>query len=134
MFVMNAVTQLREQRALRFDRIAMTCVFGDPRDRRSWSGAPANLANALERMGITVEGIHPHLGKLAKLGVAAGDLLSGHGRPVDGEHLLRSARSRRKLAAQVAVQAERLGVEHILHTGSMDLPATDLARGVRHYL
>lgn len=134
MTLMNAVTQLREQRSLRFDRIAMTCVFGDPRDRRSWSGAPANLANALERMGITVEGIHPHLGKLAKLGVAAGDLLSGHGRPVDGEHLLRSARSRRKLAAQVAAEAARLGVEHVLHTGSMDLPAVDLARGVKHYL
>src|SRR5271170_809428 len=35
---------------LRFDRVAITCVFGDPRDPRSWSGAPANLANALERL------------------------------------------------------------------------------------
>ena len=131
---MNAVPQLRDQRALRFERIAMTSVFGDPRDRRSWSGAPANLADALERIGIAVEGIHPHLGLFGKLSVAAGDVLSGHGRPIDGEHLLRSARSRHRLAGQVAREAERRGIEHVLHTGSMDLPALDLSRGVKHYL
>lgn len=131
---MNAVAQFRDQRSLRFERIAMTCVFGDPRDRRSWSGAPANLADALERLGIAVEGLHPHLGLLGKLGVAAGDVLSGYGRPVDGEHLLRSARSRRRLAVQVAREARRRGIEHVLHTGSMDLPALDLTRGVKHYL
>lgn len=132
--VMNVAFPLRAPRTLRFDRIAMTSVFGDPRDRRSWSGAPANLADALERQGIAVEGIHPRLGVLGKLGVAAGDMLAGHGRPVDGEHLLRSARSRRKLARQVAEAAARLGVEHVLHTGALDLPAVDLARGVKHYL
>lgn len=131
---MNAVAQFRDRRSLRFERIAMTCVFGDPRDRRSWSGAPANLADALERLGIAVEGLHPHLGLLGKLGVAAGDVLSGYGRPVDGEHLLRSARSRRRLAVQVAREARRRGIEHVLHTGSMDLPALDLTRGVKHYL
>lgn len=134
MTAMNAVPRFRDQRSLRFERIAMTCVFGDPRDRRSWSGAPANLADALERLGIAVESIHPRLGLFARLGVATGDLLSGLGRPVDGEHLLRSARSRRKLATQVAREAARLGVGHVLHTGSMDLPALDLARGVKHYL
>lgn len=132
--VMNVASPLRAHRSLRFDRIAMTCVFGDPRNRRSWSGAPANLADALERQGIAVEGIHPRLGLMDKLGVAAGDALTGYGRPIDGEHLLRSARSRQKLAHQVADQVARLGIEHVLHTGSMDLPALDLARGVKHYL
>jgi glycosyltransferase involved in cell wall biosynthesis len=134
MLVMNVAFPLRAPRTLRFDRIAMTSVFGDPRDRRSWSGAPANLADALERLGVAVEGIHPRLGVLGKLGVAAGDMLSGHGRPINGEHLLRSARSRQQLARQVADEAARLGVEHVLHTGSLDLPASDLARGVKHYL
>jgi glycosyltransferase involved in cell wall biosynthesis len=134
MLAMNVASPLHVHRTLRFDRIAMTCVFGDPRNRRSWSGAPANLADALERLGIAVEGIHPRLGLLGKLGVAAADVLTGHGRPIDGEHLLRSARSREKLARQVAARADRLGVEHVLHTGSMDLPALDLARGVKHYL
>ena len=134
MGAMNFVPQFRDQRALRFERVAMTSVFGDPRDRRSWSGAPANLADALERLGVVVEGIHPHLGKLGKLAVAAGELLSGHGRPVDGENILRSARSRRRLARQVAAEAARRGIGHVLHTGSMDLPALDLAQGVKHYL
>lgn len=131
---MNVAPHLHERRALRFERIAMSCVFGDPRDRRSWSGAPANLADALERLGIAVEGVHPHLGRLGKLGVAAADFLSGHGRPVDGEHLLRSARSRRRLARQLASEVSRRGIGHVLHTGSMDLPAVDLRRGVKHYL
>ena len=66
MLEMNVASPLRAPRTLRFDRIAMTSVFGDPRDRRSWSGAPANLADALERLGIAVEGIHPRLGVLGK--------------------------------------------------------------------
>ena len=41
---MNAPLNNRRCDALRFDRVAITCVFGDPRDLRSWSGAPANLA------------------------------------------------------------------------------------------
>jgi glycosyltransferase involved in cell wall biosynthesis len=112
----------------------MTSVFGDPRDRRSWSGAPASLADALERLGIAVAGVHPHLGLLGRLAVAARDALTGFGRPISGEQLLRSARSRRELARQVADAAVQLGVEHVLHTGSMDLPALDLSRGVKHYL
>ncbi len=134
MVAMNVAFPLRAPRTLRFERIAMTSVFGDPRNRRSWSGAPANLADALERLGVAVVGIHPRLGLLGKLGVAVRDTLTGYGRPVNGEHLLRSARSRRRLARQVADEAARLGVEHVLHTGSMDLPALDLARGMKHYL
>ena len=38
--------------ALRFERVVITCVFGDPRDLKSWSGAPANLAKELERLGV----------------------------------------------------------------------------------
>jgi glycosyltransferase involved in cell wall biosynthesis len=116
--------------ALRFDRVAITCVFGDPRDLRSWSGAPANLANALERLGVSVEGIRPRMSRLAKLGVAACDMAAGLGRPLSSEQVLRGMRSRRKLAAQVAETASRLGTRHVLHTGTFDLPASDLASGV----
>jgi glycosyltransferase involved in cell wall biosynthesis len=48
--------------------------------------------------------------------------------------LLRSEFSRRRLAMQVARAAARLGAGHVLHTGAWDLPAVDLARGVKHYL
>ena len=131
---MNVASTIEVGNALRFERVAITCVFGDPRDLRSWSGAPANLANALERLGVCVEAIRPRLSRLAKMGVAACDVVTGLGRPINSEQVLRGLRSRRKLAAQVAEQASRLGARHVLHTGTFDLPAPDLARGVEHYL
>ena len=134
MLAMNVASKIDVRDTLRFDRVAITCVFGDPRDLRSWSGAPANLANALERLGVSVEGIRPRLGRLAKLGIAARDMAAGLGRPLSSEQVLRGMRSRRKLAAQVAETASRLGTRHVLHTGTFDLPAPDLASGVKHYL
>ena len=119
---------------MRFERVAITCVFGDPRDLKSWSGAPANLAKELERLGVTVEGIRPSMNRLEKLGVAACDMIAGLGRPVSTEQVLRGRRARRRLAAQVAEQASRIGARHVLHTGTFDLPASDLAAGVKHYL
>ena len=134
MLVMNVASKINVGDALRFDRVAITCVFGDPRDLRSWSGAPANLANALERLGISVEAIRPRMSRLAKLGVAACDMVTGLGRPLSSEQVLRGLRSRRKLAAQVAEAARALGARHVLHTGTFDLPASDRASGVEHYL
>jgi len=121
-------------RVRRFDRVALTSVFGDPLNPRTWSGAPKNVADGLERLGIAVEGIHPHLGTAGKLQVAAGNIVTGRGRPISGEQLLRSELARRRLATQVAHAAAQRGVRHVLHTGTMDLPAIDLARGVKHYL
>lgn len=131
---MNIASNVHVGDALRFDRVAITCVFGDPRDLRSWSGAPANLANALERLGVSVEAIRPRMSRLAKWGIAACDMATGLGRPVNGEQVLRGFRSRRRLAAQVAEAARSLGARHVLHTGTFDLPACDQAAGVQHYL
>jgi glycosyltransferase involved in cell wall biosynthesis len=117
----------------RFDQVAITSVFGNPRELRTWSGAPANLASALERCGASVKEIHPRIGKLAKAGVALADMLAGRGRPVSSEQVLRSLTMRRRLARQVAEAAGRLGVGSVLHTGTLDLlPAT--GDGIRHYL
>lgn len=121
-------------RAPRFERVAVSCVFGDPRDPRSWSGAPANVSKAMERLGVVVEAIYPRLGKLAKLGIAARDMLTGYGRPVSGEQVLRSFHARRRMADEVTRQAKQLGIRHVLHTGTLDLPASDLIRGTKHYL
>jgi glycosyltransferase involved in cell wall biosynthesis len=114
--------------------VAITCVFGDPRDLKSWSGAPANVAKELERLGVAVDSIRPGMSRWEKLGVAACDMIAGLGRPISTEQVLRGLRSRRKLAAQVAEQASRIGARHVLHTGTFDLPACDLASGVKHYL
>ena len=134
MALAHATETLLADRARRFDRVAVSCVFGNPRDLRSWSGAPANVASAMERLGVAVEAIQPRLGRLAKAGVAIGDMLSGRGRPVSSEQVLRSMRARRLMALDVARQASDLGVRHVLHTGTLDLPASDLIRGTRHYL
>jgi glycosyltransferase involved in cell wall biosynthesis len=120
-------------RTPRFEQVAITSVFGNPRELRTWSGAPANVASALERFGVVVKEIQPRLGKTAKLGVALRDMLAGRGRPVSSEQVLRSLGTRQRLAAQVAEQAERIGVRDVLHTGTLDL-LPGAGRDIRHYL
>jgi glycosyltransferase involved in cell wall biosynthesis len=119
----------------RFERVAITSVFGNPRDLRTWSGAPANVTFALERLGVVVKEIRPRIGRMAKIGVALGDMLAGRGRPVSSEQVLRSLTTRRRLAIQVEEAARGLGVRHVLHTGTLDLlPGADLDGETRHYL
>ena len=120
-------------RTPRFDHIAITSVFGNPRELRTWSGAPANVASGLERLGVVVKELQPHLTKTARIGIALRDMLAGHGRPVSSEQILRSLTTRRQLAAQVAEQAQRLGATNVLHTGTLDL-LPDSSRDIRHYL
>jgi glycosyltransferase involved in cell wall biosynthesis len=128
----DAVTNFRRPR---FDRVAITSVFGNPRELRTWSGAPANVASALERFGVTVEGIQPQIGRMAKARIALVDMMAGRGRPLNGEQVLRSLATRRRLAAQVEEGAERLGVRHVLHTGVYDLLSSAETRGsTQHYL
>lgn len=117
----------------RFERIAVSSVFGDPRALRTWSGAPANVASALERLGVTVESVRPHIGRFDKVRFALGGLVAGHGWPLSSEQILRGMHARRLHAAQVASQAAALGVRQILHFGTFDLPATDTAK-VEHFL
>ncbi len=120
-------------RAPRFERIAVSSVFGDAREPKTWSGAPSNVASALERLGVRIEALRPHLTKFDKALIAAREFLSGHGRPLSGEEVLRSITARRMHARQVAEQASALGAGKVLHFGTFDLPATDLDR-VEHYL
>lgn len=121
-------------RESRFDRIAITSVFGDPRNLRTWSGAPHNLASALERHGVRVEGVRLSLGHLAKIAFSARHLFASFGRLTSTEQILRGAPARRQHAMRVAGAVARRGIRHVLHTGTLDLPAFDSLRGVRHYL
>jgi len=120
-------------RTPRFDHVAITSVFGNPRELRTWSGAPANVASGLERLGVTVKELQPHLGKAAKLGIALRDMLAGRGRPVSTEQILRSITTRRALAAQVAAQTRSVRATNVLHTGTLDL-LPDRGDGLQHYL
>ncbi len=118
----------------RFDRIAITSVFGPPGDPRTWSGAPFNLGQALVRLGIAVESIHPSWGRIARLNAAARHVLSGFGSLTSSEQIRRGARARADMSLQVAEATAQLGVRHVLHTGTLDLPAFDLLPGIKHYL
>ena len=129
----DAATRQQAARRLRFERLAVTCVFGDPRQPRTWSGAPNNLAVALEQLGVTVYGVAPRIGKAGKLSLAARHLLGLGGRLSSTEQLLRSAAARREHALQVARAVETLGTRDVLHMGTLDLPAIDRLNA-RHYV
>lgn len=121
-------------RQLRFDRIALTSVFGDPLSPSTWSGAPARLATALCQRGVSVAGFQPRLGRGRKLFMAAGYLRRGFGRLAASEQILRSAPARDYHARENAAFIAAQGIRHVLHTGTLDLPAFDLLRSVKHYL
>src|SRR5260370_14273790 len=117
------------------DGVAINCVFGNSRELRTWSGAPANVASGLERLGVIVQAIQPQIGRMAKARIALIDMMAGHGRPLTGEQVLRSLATRRRLAAHVDATARQLRVQHVLHTGTLDLlPSIDMSDSTRHYL
>ncbi|HVO17173.1 MAG TPA: glycosyltransferase family 4 protein [Alphaproteobacteria bacterium] len=118
----------------RFERVAITSIFGDPRHPRTWSGAPNNLACAFEGLGIEVRGIHPRLSDREKLLLAGRNLLAGYPPPANGEALYRTPAARRARALKVSRQARALGIRDVLHTGTLDLPAVDDPGEIRHYL
>lgn len=121
-------------RPRRFDQVVITSLFGDPRDRRTWSGVPHNLKARFEQFGIKVETFQPRISRTMKFALAAGYPLSGYGRLMNGEQLLRWGPVRRRHATLLAEQVARLDVDAVLHTGALDLPPVDLPRGVKHYL
>lgn len=117
----------------RFERLAITSVFGDPLDRRTWSGAPYNVARSLQRLGVPVEGIHSGFsnGERGLLGVHY--MMMGYGRPHSSEAVLRIRTARQRAAERLAAIARRRQIRHILHTGTFDLPALP-GHGLTHYL
>lgn len=115
-------------------RLAISSVFGHPRDAATWSGVPNNLAVALEKLGVDVVGVHPRVTKARKLMFAGQYVMSGFGWLDGTEALLRSPAVRDFCARTVSTQARALGARHVLHTGTLDLPEPDLQRGIRHYL
>jgi glycosyltransferase involved in cell wall biosynthesis len=125
---------LPRERRLRFDRIAITSVFGDPLDPATWSGAPCRLSAALRRRGVAVEGFEPRLGRFRHAALAVCHLVRRFGARLTNEHLSRSAPARDHRACEIAAFIARRGIRHVLHTGTLDLPAFDLLDGIKHYL
>lgn len=118
----------------RFERVAVSSIFGDPMDRHTWSAAPCNVALCLQKLGIAVEGIHSGGTRGERSLLALHYMMTGYGRPHSSEAVLRLASARRKAAERLAETARRRRIRHILHTGTLDLPPVDIADGVKHYL
>lgn len=123
----------------RFNRVAITSVYGDPLDLGTWSGAPARLAMALRRCGVEVVGIHSGGGRGEHFLIGARQTARGFGIPPATEAILRGRLARQSAAARVAAAVRRMGVRDVLHTGTLDLPAIDTKSGgpmpgVRHYV
>jgi len=118
----------------RFDRLAITSVFGDPLDLRTWSGAPARLAMALRRRGIGVVGIHSGGTRGEHILLGAQQSAMGFGVPAATEAILRGRMARQGAAARIASIIRQQGVRHVLHMGTLDLPAIDGASDVKHYV
>lgn len=118
----------------RFDRVAISCVFGDPRDAKTWSGAPSRISDELEHCGVAVHGIYPQLTRSEKYILAARYAARRYGWPRAMEQVLRASDTRTLLAQRTALAARRAGVEDILHMGTLDLSSSDAIPGLRHLI
>lgn len=114
-------------------RVALTSVFGNPCEPRTWSGAPYNVASSLRKLGFETVGIHVPIGRMRKLLFAGHHMLAGYGRIESTESIIRGPAARRHRARAVADSARALAARDILHTGTLDLPP-DPSDGQRHYL
>ncbi|SMF58774.1 Glycosyltransferase involved in cell wall bisynthesis [Tistlia consotensis] len=114
-------------------RLAMTSVFGDPLLPLTWSGAPNNLARALGALGAEVTSVNPRLPRGQALWHAWRHVLLSRSLPLRREVLLRDPVARRARALAVTEEAKRLGLDRILHTGTLDLPG-NAGDGIDHYL
>jgi glycosyltransferase involved in cell wall biosynthesis len=112
--------------------LGITSIFGSPNDRRTWSGAPANVAKVLEKRGIKVTGIDASLSRLQYTLFAGLHLLSLYGRFQNTEAISRGLSARRSRAETLARNLKRMGIQHVLHTGTLDMPPTN--NDVSHYL
>ncbi|MHB1217232.1 MAG: glycosyltransferase family 4 protein [Alphaproteobacteria bacterium] len=100
----------------------------------TWSGAPANIGHALRALGYRISGIEPRFDTVAKSLLVGRHLLTGHKGFLRGETVRRSAAARRHCARMVERELRRIGADHVLHTGTFDLPAVRERQDMRHYL
>ncbi|MGF1479780.1 MAG: glycosyltransferase family 4 protein [Cyanophyceae cyanobacterium] len=109
--------------------IALTSSSGNPKDPTNWSGTPSNIAQALEKLGVTVFGIDASLTKSQKLAYWAYHRGLGLGTDYARGRLARTAS-----ANIIQRQNRTLGAQKVLHVGTMDLPMSAPNPAVEHYL
>ncbi|MQA65915.1 MAG: glycosyltransferase [Alphaproteobacteria bacterium] len=114
--------------------LAISSIFGPPRDSRTWSAAPASVAEGLEHLGFRIVGIDASVPRAAYVAGGLSHVLSGYGQIRYSEAIARGPLLRRFRAAKVASALRRHGLTRVLHTGTLDLPPAGGAGDVRHYL
>lgn len=114
-------------------RLAVSSIFGDPLDPATWSSAPYNLARELQALGVEISSVHPRTPFRQEVWDAFHMLVTSGRRPQNHEALMRAQIPRARRAAAVSAAARRLGVDGVLHTGTLDLPKRG-NDGVDHYL
>lgn len=115
-------------------KVAISSVFGDPLDRRTWSGAPYNVSLGLTRAGFDVVGLYPRLSSTRLAAFAAVQSLRGHGVPSSGEAVSRDTMARRFRARFIAKQVAAQAIDCVLHTGTLDLPVAQPIDRAAHFL
>lgn len=126
--------QVHSENPRRFDRIAISSVLGNPDNPSVWSAAPYNLANALERLGVSVVRIDTGLSRIELGSLALRYAAAGYGLPPSTEAVLRSPAARQLAARQLAKKLRGTGVDAVIHTGTLDIAARAADVTLRHYL
>ena len=119
---------------MKTDLFAISNAFGPPLNKSTWSGAPANVATALERHGLRAVGIDTSLNHAARAACAALHLLRHRRGFSTGEIVSRGMAMRTMRARKVANDTTRLRIVKVLHTGTFDLPVGLDSDGAEHYL
>lgn len=119
--------------ATRLDRIAISSIHGDPLNLRTWSAAPARIAEMFQRQGIEVHGVDTGSTRLGRMLLAARYAAGGLGVPHSGEAVARCAAARRAAAQRLEHVVRRARLEHVLHMGTLDIAPEAWSPGVRHY-
>lgn len=119
--------------AAHVDRLAISSIHGDPLNPRTWSGAPARIAEVLQRQGVDVHGIYTGSTRLGRLLLAAGYVGRGLGIPPSGEALARSAAARLAAAQRLERIVRHARIKHVLHMGTLDIAPDAWGADTRHY-
>lgn len=102
---------------MRRPKILASCVLGDPAERRTWSGTPFRIVEALGEAGIEVVPKSTLLAPRRKKFARLGDSLLGQG------HGIMPGIVQRVLSSQIAsYSAKSRGCDAALHFGTYDLP------------
>ncbi len=114
--------------------LAIASIFGPPRDIRTWSGAPANIATELERLGVSVVGLDLSLSPAHYAFFAGRHLISRYGSFRYSEAIARGGAMRSYRARRLERELDRLGVRRVLHTGTLDMAPGGQRPDLEHYL